>query len=103
VKPVVLRPDAELDTRAAAVWYEQEESGLGDEFGSAVAQTLSRIAALPAQFPRVAPRLQRALLHRFPYAVYFVDEPLRIVVIGIFHERRSPATWRRRLLKSEAG
>lgn len=103
MKLVVFRPDAELDTRAAAAWYEQEESGLGDGFSSAVAQALNRVAALPAQFPRVAPRLQRALLHRFPYAVYFVDEPARVVVIGVFHERRNPATWRGRLRKSEAG
>jgi len=103
MKLLVFRPDAELDTRAAAAWYEQEEPGLGDAFASAVAQALNRVAALPGQFPRLTPRLQRALLHQFPYAVYFVDEPDRVVVIGVFHQRRSPASWRDRLAKSNPG
>jgi plasmid stabilization system protein ParE len=41
--------------------------------------------------------VQRALTHRFPYAVYFVAEPERIVVIGVFHQHRDPSSWRDRL------
>jgi plasmid stabilization system protein ParE len=101
---VVLRPDAELDVRSAARWYEEQQPGLGATFTDQVRDTVNRIAALPARFPVVAPPLRRALLHQFPYAVYFVAERERAVVVGIFHQHRDPAAWRTRTPGSdEAG
>jgi toxin ParE1/3/4 len=49
--PVFLRPDAELDARAAAVWYDAEDPGLGEDFTDELFATIRRIGALPAQFP----------------------------------------------------
>jgi len=42
------------------------------------------------------PSVHRALTRRFPHAVYFVVERERIVVIGVFHQHRDPASWRDR-------
>jgi len=44
----------------------------------------------------VMPSVHRALTRRFPHAVYFVVERERIVVIGVFHQHRDPASWRDR-------
>ena len=99
--PVFIRADAELDIRLAASWYETEESGLGDRFADELAIVLKRISERPNQFSRVAPRIHRALLHRFPHAVYFVPEPERLVVIGVLHQRRDPTAWRDRAAGSK--
>ena len=37
-----------------------------------------------------------AMLDRFPYGLYFVDEPDKIVVFGVFHLHHDPDAWRRR-------
>jgi plasmid stabilization system protein ParE len=39
---------------------------------------------------------RRALLKRFPYAVYFAVDNEIIVVLAVFHTSRDPESWRRR-------
>jgi plasmid stabilization system protein ParE len=95
--PVFLKPDAELDVRAIARWYDDEEPGLGDQFTDHLKAVVSRISALPNQFPTVADGVQRALVRRFPFCVYFVVESDRIVVLGVFHQHRDPSVWRERI------
>jgi plasmid stabilization system protein ParE len=40
--------------------------------------------------------VRRALLQRFPYAVYFILDDQIIVILAILHQRRDPAVWKRR-------
>jgi hypothetical protein len=35
-------------------------------------------------------------VRRFPYSVFFLPEPLRLVVFAVFHARRNPLVWQRR-------
>jgi plasmid stabilization system protein ParE len=39
--------------------------------------------------------VRRALLKRFPYAVYFAVEGDVIVILTVLHVSRDPATWQR--------
>jgi plasmid stabilization system protein ParE len=94
---VFLRPDAELDVRAIARWYDDEDPGLGDQFSQQLHDTIVKVSALPGQFPTVAPGVQRALVRRFPYGVYFTAESDRIIILGVFHQHRDPSIWRDRL------
>jgi plasmid stabilization system protein ParE len=76
----------------AARWYERKAS-LGDAFVQEVDAAFMRIAALPRSYPRHpdAPEARRALVHRFPYAVVFLVESDRVVVIAVTHLKRRPA------------
>ncbi|HSN99656.1 MAG TPA: hypothetical protein VLS89_15280 [Candidatus Nanopelagicales bacterium] len=69
---MIVRPAAELDIRSAVEWYEAEEPGLGSRFMDELGSTLRRIQAIPLQFPHIGDGVRRALLRRFPYAVYFL-------------------------------
>jgi toxin ParE1/3/4 len=40
--------------------------------------------------------MRRALVRRFPYAIFYEIEPRQIVVYGVFHGARNPNAWRRR-------
>ena len=93
---LVLRPDATFDIRAATLWYDDQEPGLGDRFTSQIGAAFGRIAELPTRFPIIDDPIRRALLREFPYAVGFVVEPSRIVIIGVFHQHRDPTVWRER-------
>ena len=70
MRPIVFRPQAEDDALEARAWYEARRAGLGKEFGMAVDELVSRIAANPLAFPLVHKETRRAVLSRFPYAIY---------------------------------
>ena len=49
----------------------------------------------PSAFPRVRGETRRAVLTRFPYALYFRVTDESIVVLAV-HGRQNPSRWRRR-------
>jgi plasmid stabilization system protein ParE len=93
---IVFRSAAEAELDSAAVWYQGQRQGLGDEFMTEVQRVLDQIAAQPARYPLVFGDVREAPVHRFPYAVYYRVKPQHTVVIAVFHCSRNPAIWRRR-------
>ena len=85
-----LRPT--LDTQD---WYEARQGGLGAVFGAALDQTIVRIAERPLMFPRVHGEIRRAIMNRFPFAVYFRSGEDGIVVLAV-HGRQRPRRWQSR-------
>ena len=69
-----VRPEAQINIREAAVWYEQRETGLGHRFRREIRQSLISITKTPLRFPIIEYGIRRLLLSRFPYAVYFLVE-----------------------------
>ncbi len=93
---VVIEPDADVDIAEAALWYEDQREGLGGAFLAQVGRILERIAERPLQFPEVEAGTRRALLHQFPYGVYFLPRSDRISVHSVLHLHRRPDTWKQR-------
>lgn len=93
---LVVREAAEADIAEAARWYEQRSPGLGSEFLRAVDVALAEIVRMPERYPIVRGRARRALVRRFPYAVYFVAGPELTSVFACLHARRDPRHWRER-------
>lgn len=93
---VIVRPRAEADIREAALWYESRRPGLGSEFTLRLDALFERIAHGPLQFPEIGSAVRRALLRRFPYAIYFVIAA-NPVVIAVLHQHRHPDTWKQRV------
>ena len=93
---VVVQPQSDLDIQAAAVWYEDQQSNLGVRFLNELDHVLRRIEKNPQQFPRLDGEVRRALLHRFPYGVYFLAESEAVTVLAVLHLHRQPDMWKRR-------
>ena len=91
-----VRPEAQADIREAARWYETREGGLGLRFVGEVRESLRRIADSPLRFPIVDKDVRRSLLHKFPYSIYFINEPEAAAIIAVLHQHRRPATWKSR-------
>ena len=87
------QPRADLDVEAAFEWYENERSGLGLEFLEELRATYDRIADGPLKYPVLRSGIRRALLKRFPYAVYFAIEDDVALVVAVLHASRDPARW----------
>lgn len=92
------RPEARIEFDDAADWYECQKPGLRSEFVFAVDAALFRIRENHFQFPVIhGTRIRRALVPRFPYAIFFDAEVTRIIVFAIFHTSRNPLIWRGRI------
>jgi plasmid stabilization system protein ParE len=93
---LVASPRVDLDVAAAYQWYENEAPGLGVEFLDHLLAAYDRIARGPLQYQGHRASIRRALLRRFPYAVYFAVEGNLVVVLAVLHASRDPAEWQRR-------
>jgi plasmid stabilization system protein ParE len=93
---LVFRPEAEAELLDARSWYEAERVGLGAVFAAAVETTIAEVLQNPLAYPRVRGDTRRALVGRFPYAVYFRPTADEIVVLAVIHGRRNPRRWRSR-------
>jgi plasmid stabilization system protein ParE len=67
---LLVEPEAEAELDEAFTWYEGRAAGLGSEFLRAVRASFALIRRNPEQCPRVRGDIRRALVRRFPYAVY---------------------------------
>lgn len=97
-----LREEAEFDIKEAASWYESQKLGLGHEFLDIVLDELDSIEQSPLSYPIVHRNVHRAVLPRFPFAIfYFLQDP-EISVISVMHGSRHPSRWQRRTYQAQA-
>jgi len=91
--PVVYRPKVGRDLAGGFGYYEGQAQGLGEQFLSAVNSTFDAIERYPEMFARVHGEVRRALISRFPYAVFYRVESKRVVVLTVLHTARDPKVW----------
>jgi plasmid stabilization system protein ParE len=89
----LVRPAAAADIDDAFLWYEAQRPGLGHEFLAAADALIDAIAEHPLRYPLIRRNTRRALLRRFPYAVYFRIYDRVVVVVACMHGRRNPRRW----------
>jgi toxin ParE1/3/4 len=93
---VVFRVAARRELLEAAQWYEARRPGLGREFLVEIERAVNAAAEQPLRFPRTHREIRCVRVRRFPYSVFFLPEPHRVVVLAVFHARRNPLVWQRR-------
>lgn len=94
---LVLVPEAAQDIAEACAWYEDRRCGLGAEFVSCVDGSFQRISRTPEMYAKVHQEYRRALVRRFPYAVFYEYAEGMVTIYCVFHTSREPEKWRRRL------
>lgn len=93
---IIINPNAESDLIEAAVWYNLQREGLGDEFLLALEAKLNEIKRNPNQFTTTYKNVKRAFLKRFPYGLFFIIEGNTIYILAVVHTSRSPKIWQKR-------
>ncbi len=89
---VRFRLEAASDVTAARDWYNERRAGLGDDLVAALENVLELISEFPDAFPEIAGGLRRAMLRRFPYALYYRIDRDVVDVVAVLHNSRSPAS-----------
>jgi plasmid stabilization system protein ParE len=93
--PLVFRRRVGRDLAGAYTWYNEQRVGLGEEFLQLVEVSFDAIEQFPERFTRVHGEVRRAMVSRFPYAVFYRIEPKRVVVLAVLHTARDPKLWPR--------
>jgi len=94
--PVILDPEARDEFDEGYDYYEGRREGLGESFADAVQLTLNRIGGMPQLHRAVFGDVRRAVVHGFPYCVYYREEASRTRVLSVFHTGRDPNIWQSR-------
>jgi plasmid stabilization system protein ParE len=85
------------EARDARIYYDEQRAGLGARFARELAATVRRMRELPLAWSEVDPPVRRALVNRFPYLLHYVLESDTILILGVYHAKRRPISWRDRL------
>ncbi len=97
-RQIIVRPEAEAEVRQAFEWYQEQSAGLGLEFLRSVEACLSGITRNPFAYTIIKiPNVRRAMVRRFPYALFYLVDDEAIVVIAVFNVKRQPIDWLRRI------
>jgi plasmid stabilization system protein ParE len=94
---LIIAPEAEFDLVEAYAWYEKRRVGLGEEFLSSVDACVSSICRQPEMYTQVHEAYRRALIRRFPFAIFYEYAQGTVTVYSVFHTSRDPQKWRQRL------
>ena len=96
---LIIRDEAEADITDAALWYDEQESGLGLELTIEVRNAIRRAVENPLIYLqlRKQPDVRRILARRFPYRVFFIVREDAIVVFAVLHAARHDRHWQRRV------
>ncbi len=90
-------PEARLEYREAAVFYDARRPGLGAAFTIEIEAAIQKILEAPECWRFVEQDVRRCLAHRFPYGILYTIEESFILIIAVAHGSREPGYWRHRL------
>jgi len=93
---VASHPEADEELAAAALWYEDQQSGLGGDFLDEFEHTLRRIVANPERWRKIRGDNRQLNFHRFPYAIVYHVRADILYVKAVMHLHRRPFYWKHR-------
>ena len=88
---------AREELTAAAVYYEQQEEGLGARFLEAYKAAVAEVKANPKTYRILLDDMHRFLMDRFPFALIYRVRGEEIFIVAVAHGRRKPGYWKERL------
>lgn len=94
---IIFHPEAEREFRESIDYYENQRSGLGEDYHAEIMATVLRIANTPKAWPVLEGDIHRCLAHRFPYGVLYHCDEETICLLAVMHLRRRPDYWKQRI------
>jgi plasmid stabilization system protein ParE len=98
VKPHAFHPAANEEYAGAAKYYADIDPELGKRFHDQIERLILDIRGQPLRFRLFDPPIRRHFSSVFPYAVLYLDQPDRVLIIAVMHMKQRPGYWRDRLL-----
>jgi len=97
-RTVLFHPAARAELRAAVATYEAERPGLGSVFAKRVRELVELALAFPEMgSPYSVPGVRRLFPREFPFALAYLVDAERILIVAVAHGRREPDYWHARV------
>jgi toxin ParE1/3/4 len=96
---LLIEQDAEADISEITDWYRDQRNGLEEVFLLRLRESLNELCNNPLQYQQRFRNVRVALLHKFPYQVFYKLFGEKILVLGVIHTSRNPKLIRKRLKK----
>ncbi len=92
---------AEEDTLEAAIWYEQRQPGLGEDFLHEVDRAVRGLSEDALHHRIRFADVRRKSIHRFRfYGIFYTVHEKEVWILAIFHGRRHPRTLEERVAQT---
>jgi plasmid stabilization system protein ParE len=79
-----------------AKYYAKASFELGARFFDEIERLIQEIRQDPERYPVFDLPIRRHFSTVFPYAVLYVVQPDRVLIIAVMHMKRRPGYWRKR-------
>ena len=87
---LIVEPGAEWDIEDGYGWYEERHLGLGVRFIDELDTTFLRVVENPASYQEVAPEIRQAVIHVFPYLVFFTHTAEAVYILAVVPAAQDP-------------
>ncbi len=94
---LIFAPEVQQDLDEAYSWYEDRRYGLGEEFINCVDVVIQTILRSPDLYSKIYKEYRRALIRRFPFAVFYELIDNKAIIYSVFHTSQNPEKWKNRL------
>ncbi|MCB9226342.1 MAG: type II toxin-antitoxin system RelE/ParE family toxin [Chitinophagales bacterium] len=88
--------EAENDISESFLWYEEQQSGLGNKFERVITDLLADIQRNPLAFQKRYKNIRIAFSQKFSFGIHFIVKENIITIIAVFHTSRNPKLWVKR-------
>jgi plasmid stabilization system protein ParE len=87
---LIIKEEAYQDLQNAYDYYEEQKSGLGEDFIAKVKGRMAYLKKYPLHFSKVEKEFRQALIDRFPYVIVYELSGKEIIVYAVFHCSKNP-------------
>lgn len=94
MKRHVFHRQAEAEYADAAEYYARLDPELGRRFYDEIERHIRDIRQQPERFRLLDAPIRRHFSQVFPYAVLYIDQPDRVLIVAVMHMKRRPGYWR---------
>jgi toxin ParE1/3/4 len=95
--PLRIHPEAEAEFADAIRFCQRHGAELALDLARAVDEGLAAIQQAPLRYASAGGDVRRFLVRRFPYGIFYIPRPHELRVLAIYHLKRDPAGWQRRV------
>lgn len=89
-------PEARIEFLESIVYYESQQTGLGQRFLEDVTEAVRRIEAHPKMYRLIDQTWRQCRIPRFPFGIIYRVKNRRIEIIAVMHLHRKPDYWQNR-------
>ena len=87
---VILISPADKELEEAIDYYNDQLSGLGDQFYNAFLASIHHLKQAPAAWRKIGKNTRRINIKRFPYLILYVIDGQEILITCVAHQHRNP-------------